>query len=119
MSTATPESMARALMARAAKEQAALAATECALRARLPELARLLRQRFGATQVILFGSLAWGRFHQRSDVDLAVAGLAAADLGPATALLEAVAQRTVELFRFEDLPASFRARVVDGGEVLL
>jgi len=40
------------------------------------QAAALLKSQFGARQVILFGSLARrGLFHQRSDVDLAVAGI--------------------------------------------
>jgi len=37
--------------------------------------ALLLRERFGATRVLLFGSLARGRFHAASDIDLAVWGV--------------------------------------------
>lgn len=38
---------------------------------------RLLKERFGARQVILFGSLAGqGTWHERSDIDLAVEGVA-------------------------------------------
>jgi len=37
--------------------------------------ARLLRREFGAKSVYLFGSLAEGRFHAHSDIDLAVGGL--------------------------------------------
>ena len=38
---------------------------------------RLLKERFGARRVILFGSLAGqGPWHGRSDIDLAVQGLA-------------------------------------------
>jgi len=40
------------------------------------QAAALLKSQFGASQVILFGSLARrGLFHRRSDVDLAVAGI--------------------------------------------
>ena len=50
--------------------------------------ADLLRQHYGATRVRLFGSvLHSGRFHERSDVDLAVEGLAPADYLRAWALL--------------------------------
>ena len=39
--------------------------------------ADLIRQRYGATRVCLFGSVLYPeRFHERSDVDLAVEGLA-------------------------------------------
>jgi predicted nucleotidyltransferase len=59
----------------ARKEQALGAAASCA---------RLLRERFGARQVILFGSLAGqGPWHERSDIDLAVEGLVSGDFFPA------------------------------------
>lgn len=41
----------------------------------MPRLAACLRERYGATRIILFGSLAQGRFHEDSDIDLAVAGI--------------------------------------------
>lgn len=40
----------------------------------LPEVAAALRTQCGATDVWLFGSLADGSFHSRSDCDLAVRG---------------------------------------------
>jgi len=41
------------------------------------EMAALLRSRFGADQVIAFGSMLYeGRFDERSDIDLAVSGIA-------------------------------------------
>ena len=39
------------------------------------EAAKLLKIQFGATQVILFGSLLTNKFHETSDIDLAVNGL--------------------------------------------
>lgn len=39
------------------------------------QAASLLKKEFGATQVILFGSLLNTTFHEASDIDLAVAGL--------------------------------------------
>lgn len=37
--------------------------------------ARLLAEEFGVRRVMVFGSLAWGRFRRSSDIDLAVEGL--------------------------------------------
>jgi predicted nucleotidyltransferase len=51
---------------------------------RLPALARELRNGFGVTRVVAFGSLARGEGHELSDVDLLVDGLAAAELIDAT-----------------------------------
>lgn len=39
------------------------------------EAAKLLKREFGATEVILFGSLLKNTFHETSDIDLAVIGL--------------------------------------------
>lgn len=39
------------------------------------QAASVLKEEFGATQVILFGSLLNTTFHEASDIDLAVAGL--------------------------------------------
>ena len=55
-------------------------AAEAAANSLLPELVRALKSA-GATQVVLFGSLADGSFHYGSDVDIAVAGLAERALG--------------------------------------
>jgi uncharacterized protein len=44
------------------------------LRARVRDLADELRSRFGASLVLLFGSLARGDVHEGSDIDLIVVG---------------------------------------------
>lgn len=59
----------------------------------------------------LIGSLAWGGFGPRSDVDLVVSGLSGRDI---TALESAVAERLgvgVDILVLEDLPPRFRERV--------
>lgn len=42
-------------------------------------IAAMLRQRFGTSRVVLFGSLARARFATDLEIDLAVAGLALVD----------------------------------------
>jgi predicted nucleotidyltransferase len=113
--TITPESAARALVARASGEQAAFAVEVESLRQRLPSVSKLLRRQYGARRVVLFGSLAWGGFHEGSDVDIAVEGVSDSDAGVAMADASTAAQRLVEIFRLEDLPASFRQRVLRDG----
>ena len=50
--------------------------------------AALIRQRYGATRVRLFGSVLYPeRFHERSDVDLAVEGLVPQDYLSAWAVI--------------------------------
>ena len=62
------------LVGRFAKREAALVRREARVREQLPELVRLL-EAAGAHRVWLFGTLAWGGFHEASDVDVAVEGL--------------------------------------------
>jgi hypothetical protein len=65
-----------------AQEQAAWRAR---IAARLPQVVRLLAEDFGATRVLLFGSLARGTAGPTSDVDLLVDGLPLEGLMQATA----------------------------------
>lgn len=43
-------------------------------RARAREVAIWLKEKYGVDSVYIFGSLAWGGFHNRSDIDLLVRG---------------------------------------------
>jgi len=38
-------------------------------------VAALLKKKYGVQQVVLYGSLAWGGFHEGSDIDLLISGL--------------------------------------------
>jgi predicted nucleotidyltransferase len=62
---------------RRAAETAAqrVAAAAIAARASAERVAAALAEQFGVSEVVLFGSLACGRFGDRSDIDLAVRGL--------------------------------------------
>ena len=91
------------------KEQALEAAEACI---------RLLKERFGARRVILFGSIAGqGAWHERSDIDLAVEGLAAAEFFPAYSACRDLLPRGLELdlVPLEDAYPEMRARIL--GEV--
>ncbi len=83
------------------------------------QIAPMLRDRFGATRVILFGSLAKGTFAADSDIDLAVAGIAKADFFTALADANSLAHTWVDLKPLEDLSPHFRQRVLETGEDLL
>lgn len=88
------------------KQQALAVAKQCEA---------ILRDRFHAEQVILFGSLAGERlWHQNSDLDLAVAGLSQADWLRAYDELEAIAPDwlKIDLVRLESLYPEVRARVL-------
>lgn len=81
MSTTTiaPEKLAEYLAGAREREQARrrdLEARRKRAHTAATAAARVLRQDFGATRVLLFGSLLGGAFHERSDIDLAIEGVA-------------------------------------------
>jgi predicted nucleotidyltransferase len=91
------------------KEQALEAAEACI---------RLLKERFGARRVILFGSIAGqGTWHGRSDIDLAVEGLVPEEFFPAYSACRDLLPRGLELdlVPLEDAYPEMRARIL--GEV--
>ncbi len=73
---------------RARRESEAACAWREEVLERLPAVAHLLRTEFGATRVLLFGSLSRGMGRPGSDVDLLVDGLGMADLIRATVAVE-------------------------------
>jgi len=81
---------------------------------------RLLKERFGARRVILFGSIVGqGIWHERSDIDLAVEGLAPAEFFPAYSACRDLLPRgldlELDLVSLEDAYPEMRARIL--GEV--
>jgi predicted nucleotidyltransferase len=91
-------------------------------RERMLELARaaakVLRAEFGARRIWLFGSLRHAWFHEKSDVDLAVEGIAPERIGAAWDRVAAVVAGPVDLVCWEDASPSLRARVAETGELL-
>jgi uncharacterized protein len=85
-------------------------------RADAARIAALLRRDFGVKRVVLFGSLASGRFQPDSDIDLAVEGLAAAAFFPALAQASRLSEFPIDLKPIEDLTPHFRMRVLTTGE---
>jgi predicted nucleotidyltransferase len=73
---------------------------------------------FGATQIILFGSLARGRFAADSDIDLAVEGIWPEHFFIALAAVNRLTNRWVDLKPLEALEPHFYQRVLATGEVL-
>lgn len=89
-----------------------------AARAVAERCAELLKSRFGAKQVILFGSVTGrGPWHERSDIDLAVEGMPAEDFFRAWVALDEVIPRgmQIDLVALEDASPELRARIL--GEV--
>jgi uncharacterized protein len=100
----------RQLQRREDAREARGAARAASFRDKLPEAARLLRER-GAGRVVLFGSLAAGEPGPTSDVDLAVEGLPGIEYFPALADLMGLFVAPVDLVRLEQAPPSLRERI--------
>lgn len=82
------------------------------------DIATCLKQEFGATQVIVFGSLVRDRFTEASDVDIAVAGVPADRYFEAVARVNELSDRWVDLKPLEALEPYFRERVLTAGVVV-
>ena len=95
----------------------AATAWRSAIEARLPELVTWLHDR-GATEVVLFGSLARGEAGPSSDVDLAVGGLPPEHQFRAHAVAARLLQAEVDLIRFEDAPAALVDHIRAEGQKL-
>jgi predicted nucleotidyltransferase len=74
---------------------------------------------FGARRVYLFGSLAReGRFHERSDVDLAVEGIAPDRFFKAWAAAGAHSNVPIELVDMDEVGETMRKLILEYGELL-
>jgi predicted nucleotidyltransferase len=103
---------------RAREDEARRAAEVCAVAVAVLRAALLAFPEGRTPRAWLIGSLAWGGFGVRSDVDVVVEGLAPRE---STELELALVRRLglpVDLLRFEELPESFRARVQREGVVV-
>jgi predicted nucleotidyltransferase len=92
---------------------------ESAARAAVAAMVERLRSEPGVRRVVLFGSLAGGEVHERSDIDLAVEGLAREREAAVAAALALMTSIHVDLVRFEDASPELRTRIEQSGEVLL
>lgn len=73
----------------------------------------------GVRRIWLFGSAAKGRrLDWRSDLDLAVEGLAAADLAKAWSELDARLELPLDLVRWEEASATLKAEIRRTGRLL-
>jgi uncharacterized protein len=79
---------------------------------------RILADRYGAKKVVLFGSLAWGRFGATSDIDLAAFGLAPERFLRADADLCREIALPVDLKLVDDCPPALQRRITEDGVVL-
>ncbi|WP_448561031.1 nucleotidyltransferase family protein [Trichothermofontia sp.] len=102
--------------AAAAEQQRRQAAAQQAWR-EVQQIAHRLRQDFGATQIIVFGSLVRDRFTATSDIDIAVAGIAPDRYFEAVAAVNDLSDRWVDLKPLEDLESHFKQRVLETGRI--
>jgi predicted nucleotidyltransferase len=90
-----------------------------AARQELDKVVQVLTQQYGATRVILFGSLVRGRFGPGSDIDITAEGLPGAELlRIMSAVNNAVAGLEINLSMWEDLYPHIREQVLREGELL-
>ena len=82
--------------------------------------AKLLKTEFGASEVILFGSLArWGSFSLYSDIDLAVRGIAPEKFSTAAAAIEHVdVNFQLDLAELETCPPTLLKYIEKDGKSL-
>ena len=84
----------------------------------LPELITLLVNEFQANKIILFGSLAKGKFTETSDIDLAVGGIPPKQLFKAIGEVNSCSDFAVDLKPLEELHPHFYQRVLETGSVI-
>ena len=88
-------------------------------RAEALQVAQMLVREFGASRVYLFGSLAReGRFHEQSDVDLAVEGVAPERFFKAWTAAGAHSSTPIELVDMAEVGESMRRLILEYGELL-
>jgi predicted nucleotidyltransferase len=76
----------------------------------------LLRSEFGATQIIVFGSLAKGDyFDAESDIDIAAEGISPPNYFTAMAAANQISHHWVDLKPIESLDPHFLQKVVQTG----
>jgi predicted nucleotidyltransferase len=113
--TAGPFDLAATLVARRglARERERERAND--LRDRLRTVAIRLRRADRLDGAWLVGSLAWGGFGERSDVDVVVRGMGDARVAALWGVLVDTLDASVDVLRLEDLPEDFRRRVLTEG----
>lgn len=82
------------------------------------QVACLLREKFGATKVIVFGSLVRDRFGKDSDIDVAAEGIENAAFFEALTAVNEIGERWIDLKPMESLDARFKSRVLATGRVI-
>ena len=119
----TPEVLAE-YRATAQRRSAEAERKKAARRERAWDIARqaaaYLKDTFGATEVLVFGSLAHGHWYSlTSDIDLAAWGIPSEDYFLAVARLQDISpEYAIDLVRLENCSAESRQRILEEGKVI-
>jgi len=79
---------------------------------------RFLVKKYRVKKVILFGSLVWGKFRERSDIDIGVEGLSKEKYIRALTETEAITGATIDIKFIDELPQFLKNRINREGKVL-
>ena len=113
--TVRPQELALALIERSRLERAGDLERGRRLVRQLREGIGALRARYAFDAAWLIGSLAWGGFGRRSDIDVVVRGAAPGRAGELWAALTDALGVPIDVLRLESLPEAFRRRVLAEG----
>jgi len=117
--TVDPSDLARELVRRRRVERDGNARRAEILRSVVVGEAAAIIGDLGGRRAWLIGSLAWGNFGERSDVDIVFEGLALDRVGDVAARLADRLRVGVDVLRLEDLPPGFQDRVLAEGVALV
>lgn len=81
-------------------------------------VAEFMKEKWGVTRVYLYGSLAWGDFHERSDIDLFVEGFKGDYWRMLVEVEEIAGPFPVSVVCAEDAFLSLKKRVLEEGVAL-
>ena len=111
----SPEELARTLLRRASARRSADDRDRAACLAEVARVVPSLRRELGFGRAWLIGSLAWGGFGTRSDVDVVIEGAKLDDAHVVSDKLGEATGRSVDVLLLETLPPAFQRRVLSEG----
>ena len=110
-----PSDLARTLVRRASARRDADESDRESCRRELALALPVLRRELGFERAWLIGSLAWGGFGLRSDIDLVIEGAGTEAMSTIAERVSETTRRSVDVLALETLPPSFRERVLSDG----
>lgn len=116
--TVAPEELAKTLLRRASSRLASAERERTEAIEEVHHQVRALRSSFAFGRVWLIGSLPWGGFGLRSDIDLVLEGASEPTLIAIADAVGSATGRVVDALALEALPEGFAARVLAEGELV-